>query len=108
MHYPQRYSPRELCANELVCVAAALLLICAGAHYCVTLRSLDRAERTLAEARSSVEALQIETEKLTRDLDEGYDDAELEKLARERLGLVMPQETVFIFAEKESIIDKEG
>jgi cell division protein FtsB len=36
------------------------------------------------------------------------DETEIETMARERLGLVMPGETIYYFTDEESKKDKEG
>ena len=66
------------------------------------LEEAEEARRTLS---SEVQALREESAALERALDSPPDDSEIEKLARERLGLVMPDETIFIFTNAE---DKEG
>ena len=55
--------------------------------------------------RFGVQTLREESDALERELNSWPDDREIEKLARERLGLVMPDETIFYFTNAE---DKEG
>ncbi len=74
-------------------------------RFCVVKSSLEEAERARRTLGSEVQALREETAALGRALDSPPDDGEIEKLARERLGLVMPDETIFIFTNAE---DKEG
>ncbi len=89
-------------AIRLVIVA---LLVYAIVRYCA-------ASNTCKEAESTCRALGAEVQELREERDARMaawlsepDDREIEKLARERLGLVMPNETIFSFTEAEN---KEG
>ena len=56
---------------------------------------------------SEVQKLREETDALERRVVTPPDEEEIEKLARDRLGLVMPNETIFVFTEENST-KKEG
>ena len=65
---------------------------------CGTVKSsLEEAENARRALCSEVQTLREETETLKTALGSPPDEEEIEKLARERLGLVMPDETIFIF-----------
>ena len=55
-----------------------------------------------------VQTLREETGTLSRALDAEPDAEQIEKLARDRLGLVMPNETIYYFTEEDSTKQKEG
>ncbi len=85
---------------NLICfVAVALLLYSLCSLAAVSLK-LDTAERDFAALEKEYTAAVSEQKMLTERLAEGRDDSELEELARERLGLVMPGEKVFYFLNR--------
>ena len=88
----------------LVIVIAALLAY--GAVRCRSVRrTLEEAEETRRALSAEVQTLREESAALARAAESGPDDREIEKLARDRLGLVMPDETIFYFTNAEN---KEG
>ena len=68
-------------------------------------RSYEEADAARRELRSEVQELRQETQALQQALDAPPDDREIEESARERLGLVLPDERVFYFVQAK---DKEG
>ena len=91
---------RVLSRRRILWIVIPMLLIYA-------LLCLARAGRSLAEMEQTVAALQTEREILAREhaqlelrLVQREDPARMEALARRELGLVMPGEMVFLFAEK--------
>ena len=56
-----------------------------------------------AESAAEQESLEAENRRLTGLLEAGYDDGTMEAMARERLGLVMPGETVFYFTKDREV-----
>ena len=83
----------------------AALLAYGIIRFCAVKSSLEEAERARRTLSSEVQALREETAALERALASPPDDREIEKLARERLGLVLPDETIFTFTNAEN---KEG
>ncbi len=83
----------------------AALLAYGLIRFCVVKSMLEEAEEARRTLCSEVQELREETAVLKRALDSPPDDREIEKLARDRLGLVMPDETIFCFTNAE---DKEG
>lgn len=83
----------------------AALLAYGTIRLCAVKSMLEEAEEARRTLRSEVQALREESAALERALDSPPDDREIEKLARDRLGLVMPDETIFCFTNAE---DKEG
>ena len=55
------------------------------------------AKGTEAELAEQLEALELNNSAIRRKLDDGWSDEEIEQLARQRLGLVMPGEIIFHF-----------
>lgn len=80
-------------------VLVALLLYAA---VCLTLagRELYAAEADRARLSAELETVERENLALERKLEQGWSAEELEALARERLGLVLPGERIFRFDPK--------
>lgn len=95
-------------APGLFRLIVAALLLYAAVRYCAAGKTLKEAESTRRALCSDVSVLREEQRALVDALSSGPDDREIEKLARERLGLVMPNETIFYFTEKDGKKDKEG
>ena len=91
--------------TRIVAVLIAVLLAYGSVRFCIVRSMLEEAEEARRTLRSEVQALREETAALSCVLESPPDDREIEKLARERLGLVMPDETIFCFTNAE---DKEG
>ena len=91
--------------SEIIRIIIAALLAYALMRFCAVKSSLEEAENALRTMSSEVQTLREETAALEEALLSPPDESEIEKLARERLGLVMPDETIFIFTNAE---DKEG
>ena len=83
--------------RQIRIVLLLLLLYAAGC--------LASAGRRVHRAEAALERLTPELERLERTAspaDAPLDDAAIEALARQRLGLVLPGETIFLFPEEES------
>ena len=91
--------------TRIVAVLIAVLLAYGSVRFCIVKSKLEEAEIARRTLCSEVQMLREETDALARSLSSGPDEREIEKLARERLGLVMPDETIFYFTNAE---DKEG
>ncbi len=91
--------------SGIIRIVIAALLAYAVLRYCAVKSSLEEAEIARRTLSSEVQALREESAALKSALDSGPDDEEIEKLARDRLGLVLPDETIFYFTNAE---DKEG
>ena len=91
--------------SEIIRIIIAALLAYALIRFCAAKSSLEEAENARRTLSSEVQTLREETAALEQALLSPPDESEIEKLARERLGLVMPDETIFIFTNAE---DKEG
>ena len=91
--------PRE----TLMRIVLLSLLLYAIASLAVTAGRLRRLEDTRAALDGRLDQLDGERAELTRALEDGTGDEELLRLARERLGLVLPGEKVFYFNT-----DREG
>ena len=98
-------SAAEKTAARFFAIVIALLLAY-GFIRCWAVKSkLEEAEEARRTLCSEVRMLREESAALKRALESPPDEREIEKLARERLGLVLPDETIFIFTNAE---DKEG
>lgn len=82
---------------ELICFVAVALLLYALCGLAAVSLKLDAAEKSFAALEKEYAAAVSEQKALTEKLEEGLDDSDLEELARERLGLVMPGEKIFYF-----------
>ncbi|MGH8945159.1 MAG: FtsB family cell division protein [Acidimicrobiia bacterium] len=77
----------------------ALLFLLLGAAFLtqvVPYRQIIDSSRRVEGARAELAALEKENASLQRDADALYTDAEIEKLAREKLGYVRPGETAYV------------
>ena len=91
--------------SRIIGIVIAVLLAYSLIRFCIVKSLLEEAENARRTLSSEVQTLREETDALERSLSSGPDEREIEKLARERLGLVMPDETIFYFTNAE---DKEG
>ena len=82
-------------------VAVALLLYSLWSLY-TSYAGIQVAQRIAAEKESSLVRLKTENAQLLRELELAEDESTLEKLARERLGYILPEERVFLFSEPEN------
>jgi len=78
---------------------AALLFLVLGAAFLTQLvpfRQMIESERQVEAAREELAALKGENDLLQADAEALHTDAEIEKLAREKLGYVRPGETAYV------------
>ena len=85
---------------SLISFVAVALLVYSLCILAAASLKLDSAEKDLAALEEKYALLVSEQETLTARLESGLSDDELERLARERLGLVMPGEKIFYFSER--------
>lgn len=85
---------------SLISFVAVALLIYSMCTFAAASLKLSSAEKQLAALEEEYLLLVNEQETLKSHLESGLTDAELERLARERLGLVMPGEKIFYFSER--------
>ena len=85
---------------SLISFVAVALLVYSLCILAAASLKLDSAEKDLAALEEEYALLVSEQETLTARLESGLSDDELERLARERLGLVMPGEKIFYFSER--------
>ncbi len=71
--------------------------------YAAARARLDRGEETLRSLEAKRDALLEETAALRERLPDPLTDEALERLARERLGLVRPGERIYIFSEDREV-----
>lgn len=83
---------------RIVAVALLLYAILSAASSSARLKKLRAAEAGL---RQQLATLEQERDQLEQRLAEGISDEELERLARERLGLALPGEKIFYFTDRE-------
>lgn len=83
--------------SEIIRIVIAVVLAYALMRFAAVKSSLEEAENARRALRSEVQELREETDALESALRSVPDEKEIEKLARERLGLVMPDETIFVF-----------
>ena len=100
-----RLPPRErgegvLDRRRILRIIIPMLLLYALLCFARAGRSLAEMERTVAALQTERESLAGEHARLELRLAQREDPARMEALARRELGMVMPGEMVFLFAEK--------
>lgn len=85
---------------SLISFVAVALLIYSMCSLAAASLKLSSAEKQLAALEGEYLLLVSEQETLKARLESELTDSELERLARERLGLVMPGEKIFYFSER--------
>ena len=93
--------------SVIIRIVIAVLLAYALVRFVTVRNSYEEAEKARRALCLEVQMLREETEALEQKLNTPPEGEEIEKLARERLGLVMPNETIFTFTEEDST-KKEG
>ena len=93
--------------SEIIRIVIAVLLVYALVSFITVRNTIEEAEAAHRALCSEVQELREETDALERRVVTPPDKEEIEKLARDRLGLVMPNETIFVFTEENST-KKEG
>ena len=83
--------------ETLICIVAVALLIYSLTVFAGAGRELDRLKAEAGAAADRLVELEQENSSLQTALEEGVSDEELERLARERLALVLPGEKIFYF-----------
>ena len=89
--------------GTIVRIVLVALMTYALLHFAAAKAQLEQTRQlagTLAEEQARLEK---ENQDLTQLLEAGYDEGTLEAMARERLGLVMPGETVFYFTKDREV-----
>ena len=89
--------------DTLICIVLISLTLYACASVAAVGGELRAAEAVQQELRAGLEEQSADNAALREKLEAGLSDAELERLARERLGLVKPGDKVFYFTT-----DREG
>lgn len=98
----------EKTLSDFIRIVIAVLLVYALWRCAAVQKTYEETEKTLRTLRSEVQTLREKTDALARSLAAEPEAEEIEKLARDRLGLVMPNETIFYFTEDNSTKQKEG
>ena len=83
--------------ETLICIVAVALLIYSLTVFAGAGRELNRLKAEAGAAADMLGELEKENSSLQTSLEEGMSDEELERLARERLALVLPGEKIFYF-----------
>ena len=86
----------------IVRIVITLLLVYSLLCFAQAGRALAEMERTAAQLEGERDLLEREHAMLELRLLRGDDAAQMEALARRELGMVMPGEIVFLFAEEEA------
>ncbi len=89
--------------ETIVRIVLVTLMIYALFSFASARRELEQTRQTALMLEEEYEGLTEENRQLRERLESGSDDETIEAMARERLGLVMPGETVFYFTT-----DREG
>ena len=83
--------------NRLVPIVLLCLFLYAAASLFSSRRELTQAQALEAALERELELLQEENQRMQQKLESGFSDEEIQQLARQRLGLVLPGEKIFYF-----------
>ena len=83
--------------ETLIRIFLLALLIYSLISFASVKRAAEKADIEMASLCEKLSALEADNARMRESLEEGLSDAELEQLARHRLGLVMPGEKIFYF-----------
>ena len=89
--------------NRLIHIALICLFLYAAASLLSVKRELRQAQRLEEELKAQLVQIQENNRRMMHKLEAGFSDEELQQLARQKLGLVMPGEKIFYF-----ITDREA
>ena len=84
----------------LICFVAVALLLYSLCSLAAVAWQLEAAEKDFRRLEEEYAAVKNEQKMLSAQLESGLDDSEIEEMARERLGLVMPGEKIFYFSNR--------
>jgi len=87
--------------ETLIRIVLVSLLLYAALSLSATRRELRQLDGTRREAQETLAALREENAQLKDSLSQDRSEEEMERLARERLGLVRPGEKIFYFFDGE-------
>lgn len=79
-------------------IVIPVLLVYASLSFANVLSDLNNAEQTMSALETEIVTARQKNEELTAAIEHAGEDASIEQLARERLGLVKPGEIVFVDA----------
>ena len=98
----RRVRPRRRLTPRFFGILAALVLLCYMCYgYVDGFVKITQLRRAIQEVRREVAVLQARNEQLRAELQRLNSDAYIERVARERLGLVMPGETSYVVITEE-------
>ena len=83
--------------NRLIPIVLLCLFLYAAASLFSSRRELTQAQALEAALERELELLQEENQRMQQKLESGFSDEEIQQLARQRLGLVLPGEKIFYF-----------
>ena len=89
--------------GTIVRIVLVALMAYALLHFAAARAELEKTRQLAGALTAEQESLEAESRRLTGLLEAGYDDGTMEAMARERLGLVMPGETVFYFTKDREV-----
>ena len=89
--------------GTIVRIVLVALMAYALLHFAAARAQLEQTRQLTGALAAEQESLEAENRRLAGLLESGYDEGTLEAMARERLGLVMPGETVFYFTKDREV-----
>ena len=89
--------------GTIVRIVLVALMAYALLHFAAARAQLGQTRQLASALAAEQESLEAENRRLTGLLEAGYDDGTMEAMARGRLGLVMPGETVFYFTKDREV-----
>lgn len=82
--------------QRLIGTLILIFVVFALTHAFTVFRRMNGAENTLSELRETANLLRQENERLQFGIENACEDETLSTVARDRLGLVLPEDRVFI------------
>lgn len=97
----RRSSHRKIDIKKLIAIIIGAAIVFYFAYTLVTQQiSINKKNDEIKELESQVQAAEGESDKLKSELENLQDPEYIEKIAREKLGLVRPNERVFVDSNK--------
>lgn len=99
---------KDFIFSPLFITIVAVILFTAGVQYYQNIKKMEKLQTKIEELENSIDAAQEENKKLAEQLDNVNSDEYIEKMAREKLGLVKPGEVLVMPVENEDEEKKDS
>ncbi|MGM0603458.1 MAG: FtsB family cell division protein [Bacillota bacterium] len=99
---------KDFIFSPLFITIVAVILFTAGVQYYQNIKKMEKLQTKIEELENSIDTAQEENKKLAEQLDNVNSDEYIEKMAREKLGLVKPGEVLVMPVENEDEEKKDS